>query len=30
VVGWLKRKEDVDTFDRRTNFNPFVWQGEKA
>jgi uncharacterized integral membrane protein (TIGR00697 family) len=24
VVRWLKRKEDVDTFDASTNFNPFV------
>jgi len=23
VVGWLKRVEGVDTFDERTNFNPF-------
>ena len=23
VVGWLKRAEAVDTFDRRTNFSPF-------
>ena len=30
VVGWLKRAEGVDTFDRRTNFNPFAWQGERA
>jgi len=30
VVGWLKRAEGVDTFDRSTNFNPFAWQGERA
>jgi uncharacterized integral membrane protein (TIGR00697 family) len=30
VVGWLKRAESVDTYDRRTNFNPFAWQGESA
>ena len=30
VVGWLKRVEAVDTFDDRTNFNPFAWQGESA
>ncbi len=30
VVGWLKRAEGVDAFDRRTNFNPFAWQGENA
>jgi uncharacterized integral membrane protein (TIGR00697 family) len=23
VIGWLKRAEGVDTFDRKTNFNPF-------
>jgi uncharacterized integral membrane protein (TIGR00697 family) len=23
VIGWLKRAEGIDTFDRRTNFNPF-------
>jgi queuosine precursor transporter len=23
VVGWLKRVEQVDTFDAQTNFNPF-------
>ncbi|MDR3739948.1 MAG: queuosine precursor transporter [Terracidiphilus sp.] len=26
VVGWLKRVEGVDTFDRGTNFNPFAWE----
>jgi hypothetical protein len=30
VVGWLKRAEAIDTFDSRTNFNPFAWQGENA
>jgi hypothetical protein len=30
VIGWLKRAEVVDAFDRRTNFNPFAWQGEGA
>jgi len=30
VVGWLKRAEGVDTFDRGTNFNPFAWIGERA
>jgi hypothetical protein len=30
VVGRLKRAEGVDAFDRRTNFNPFAWQGENA
>lgn len=24
VVGWLKRVEGLDTFDRRTNFNPLL------
>jgi uncharacterized PurR-regulated membrane protein YhhQ (DUF165 family) len=24
VVGWLKRAEGVDTFDRGTNFSPFA------
>jgi uncharacterized integral membrane protein (TIGR00697 family) len=24
VVGWLKRMEKIDTFDRGTNFNPFA------
>ncbi|MCS6836193.1 MAG: queuosine precursor transporter [Anaerolineae bacterium] len=24
VVGWLKRSEGVDTYDRQTNFNPFA------
>lgn len=30
VVGFLKRAEAVDTFDRKTNFNPFALQGESA
>lgn len=30
VVGRLKRIEGIDAFDRRTNFNPFAWQGESA
>lgn len=30
VVGRLKRVEGVDAFDRRTNFNPFAWQGESS
>jgi uncharacterized integral membrane protein (TIGR00697 family) len=30
VVGWLKRAEAVDAYDRRTNFNPFAWQSERA
>lgn len=28
AVGWLKRVELSDVYDRRTNFNPFAWQGE--
>ena len=24
VVGWLKRVEEVDVYDRKTNFNPFL------
>ena len=24
VVNWLKRKENVDVYDRDTNFNPFA------
>jgi hypothetical protein len=23
VVGWLKRKENEDYYDRKTDFNPF-------
>jgi queuosine precursor transporter len=30
VVGWLKRAEATDVFDRRTDFNPFVWQQKSA
>jgi queuosine precursor transporter len=30
VVGWLKRAEGVDWYDRRTNFNPFAWSAEAA
>lgn len=30
VVAKLKRIEGVDAFDRKTNFNPFAWQGENA
>jgi queuosine precursor transporter len=30
VVGWLKRSEAADAFDRDTNFTPFAWQGESA
>lgn len=29
VVGWLKRAEGVDHYDRGTNFNPLAW-GEAA
>lgn len=25
VVGWLKRAESADVYDRGTNFNPFAW-----
>jgi hypothetical protein len=28
VVNWLKRAEHVDTFDTRTNFNPFRFDGQ--
>jgi len=24
IIGWLKREEDIDTYDRDTNFNPFA------
>jgi hypothetical protein len=24
VVGWLKRRENADTYDPDTNFNPFT------
>src|SRR5580698_5188573 len=30
VVGWLKRAEGVDAFDRGTNFNPFAAPSESA
>src|SRR5579863_8860830 len=30
VVGALKRAEGVDTYDRRTNFNPFAWGASAA
>jgi queuosine precursor transporter len=30
VIGWLKRVEGADAFDRRTNFNPFAWQAESV
>ncbi len=30
IVGWLKRVEGVDTYDRSTNFSPFAWQQERA
>ncbi len=30
VVGWLKRNESADAFDRQTDFNPFRLQGESA
>ncbi len=28
VVGWLKRVEQVDTFDTATNFSPFIFSSE--
>lgn len=28
VVGWLKREEGVDTYDRATHFNPFTLRDE--
>jgi uncharacterized integral membrane protein (TIGR00697 family) len=28
VVNWLKRAEDIDTFDTHTNFNPFRFAGQ--
>jgi hypothetical protein len=28
VVGWLKRAENVDTFDYGTRFNPFSLRDE--
>ncbi|HEU5458277.1 MAG TPA: queuosine precursor transporter [Terracidiphilus sp.] len=30
VVGWLKRVESVDVYDRKTNFNPFALHREIA
>src|SRR5580692_9802423 len=30
VVGWLKRAEGVDAYDRDTNFNPFAAPSESA
>ena len=30
VIGWLKRAEGIDTFDRRTNFNPFRFADKSA
>ena len=24
IVGWLKQKEGVDTYDYKTNYNPFL------
>lgn len=27
IVAFLKRREQVDWYDRRTNFNPFAWAG---
>ena len=27
VINWLKRAENVDTFDDHTNFNPFAFGG---
>lgn len=30
VVAWLKRVEEVDAYDRRTNFNPFAWRSENV
>ena len=30
VVNWLKRMENVDTFDSHTNFNPFRFTGKRA
>ena len=25
MVGFLKRREGIDTYDRGISFNPFVW-----
>lgn len=30
VVGWLKRAEGIDYYDRGTNFSPFARQSQKA
>jgi uncharacterized integral membrane protein (TIGR00697 family) len=30
VVGWLKRSEHADAFDRHENFNPFSFAGKDA
>ena len=30
VIGWLKRAEGVDTFDTKTNFNPFRFADKSA
>jgi len=30
VVGWLKRAESSDVFDRRTNFSPFAFMQKSA
>jgi queuosine precursor transporter len=30
VVAWLKRVEEVDAFDRETNFNPFAFRPRRA
>jgi uncharacterized PurR-regulated membrane protein YhhQ (DUF165 family) len=27
IVGWLKRKEGVDTYDYQTSYNPFLITG---
>jgi uncharacterized PurR-regulated membrane protein YhhQ (DUF165 family) len=24
IVNWLKRKEGIDTYDHKTNYNPFI------
>jgi queuosine precursor transporter len=30
VIGWLKRSEHADAFDRHENFNPFSFGGKAA
>jgi len=31
IVGWLKRKEGIDTYDDRTKYNPFtLYEKEQA